>query len=170
MPAIFGYSQSCRTHRPTCAAVVDSLLRPYSFRPVAWRGHDSCRKRKNLVRKPVSCGVSQRVHLGNSQNGSASHAQPSCPPEYQIRRARPDEADQVADLNAEVRCQTKLARCVACWILQACSACMSVLRTFHVSMQTVQSISLCRLSHACVPGLCVASIQGYEPGAAEAIY
>ncbi|KAL3151350.1 hypothetical protein ABBQ38_013183 [Trebouxia sp. C0009 RCD-2024] len=100
MPAIVVYAQHSRTHRTTCTDVVESLLRPCSIRPTAWRGHKKHSKRNHTFRKP-SCVTSQQGQLGNKQKVPASHDVRSCPPEYQIRRARLDEVDQVADLNAE---------------------------------------------------------------------
>lgn len=119
MPAIVNCAQHCRFRTPTCVAVVECLLRPCSPRPLAWRGHNRGSKRSSTIRQPTSCVHSQQDLLGSNQNVSASHAPPSCPPGYQIRRARPDEADQVAELNAEVHMLHDACYMCSMWIASA---------------------------------------------------
>lgn len=99
MPTTVGYAKHCRVHIQSSVVSVNALLRPCSVEPFVWRGHN---KGSNTVRTTVSCVSSQQSPLQDTQSTPASRSTPACPHGYQIRRAKPDEADQVADLNAEV--------------------------------------------------------------------
>ena len=166
MPAAVGYTPHCRFHRHIRAAGVNCLPKPCSVVPCVWRGHNKPWKHcSNKPRKTAGCASSHQAPLEDTQSVRNSYATPVCPRGYQIRRAKPDEADQVAELNAEVPQSTKSA-CISVSCVHVCS-----LLAYQIAQAVNQkSMSLFKISVAHIPGLCMAGIQGHEPWSVETIH
>ena len=167
MPTAFRNTPHCRLHKHTRAAGVNSLLKACSVGPLVWRGHSKSSTCSNQLRKSASCASSDQTPLKNTQSVPASHAIPVCPCGYQIRRAKPDEADQVAELNAEVHLQNKHT-CISVYCLHACPH--DHLHVGSLYSESEEEILIFRVFAAHVPGLCMAGIQGHDPWSVEAIH
>lgn len=118
MLAAVGTTPHCRLPKHTRAAGFSSVLKPCSVKSFVWPGPKKGSTCSNKLRKSAGCASSHRSPLEDTQSVPASHATPVCPSGYRIRRAEPDEADQVAELNAEVHVRDKA--CVNRCILPAC--------------------------------------------------
>lgn len=105
-------SSSTFTSKPSLTRLLRSCSLP---KPALWQDHKRLSRRANKSRSCDYIAASQQDSAEAARPIQSSLSAPECPPAYRIRSVRPEEADQIAALNATVSC-------MRCLLVLSCSA------------------------------------------------